>query len=222
MDRITKIKIGCIVFVIAVAIGSVLFLGVVEYSRQQLLAENLEKGKAMLAEQDYQSARVYLSLFEDKGNDKPGFNLYNYAAAVIAYQTYLGTGDINQIQLASDYLDKIDMGRLDGYTGKAQELKSRIEGDLNYYNQQAEAQEQAAAAVQAAEETKNQPPQQESSANQTASRKTERREAETEPRQETPAPKPSVQEQNPQPAEPASVVGPNLSAPSDTAELGKK
>lgn len=222
MDRMAKIKIGCIFLVIVIAIGSALFLGIVEYSRRQLLAENLEKGKTMLAEQDYQSARIYLSLFEDKGNDELGFNLYNYVAAVIAYQTYLGTGDINQIQLASDYLDKINMSRLNGYAGNVQELKSRVEGDLNYYNQQAEAQEQAAAAAQAAEEAKNQPPQQESSAEQAVSRKTEHREAETRPKQETPAPKPSIQEQNPQQAEPVPVVGPMPSVPSKTAEPDKK
>ena len=223
MDRIAKIKIGCIVFAAVFFIGSVLFWGVVEYSRQQLLAENLEKGKAMLAEQDYQSARIYLSLFEEKGNTEPGFNLYNYVSAVIAYQTYLGTGDINQIQLASDYLAEIDMSRLSGYTGKVQELKSRVEGDLNYYNQQAEAQEQADAAVQAAEEAKNQPQQQESSAaDKAASRKTEHQEAETRPAQETPAPKPSVQEQKPQPAESVPAVGPMPSVPSTTEELSKK
>lgn len=157
MDRIAKIKIGCILFVVVAALGAILFLGIVEYSRQKLLTENLEKGKAMLMESDYQSARIYLSMFERKGNVESGFNLYKYASAVIAYQIYLGTGDINQIQLASDYLGEIDMSKLDGYTGRVQELKSKVAEGLESYRQLVDAQEQASVAAVVAKETKNYP-----------------------------------------------------------------
>lgn len=221
MDRIAKLKIGCIFFVLAVGVGLAVFLGVVEYSRQQLLVENLEKGKAMLAEQDYQSARIYLSLFEEKGNTEIGFNLYNYVSAVIAYQTYLGTGDINQIQLASDYLSAIDMSKLSDYTGKAQELKSKVEEDLTAYKQLAEMQEQATAAAQAAEEAKNPPPKEaaKSSGNTTASR-----EKEEKPKQAAPASeKPSKNTQEPKSvsAAPAAVV-PEASVPPKAMASDKK
>ncbi|SFT40731.1 hypothetical protein SAMN02910356_00501 [Selenomonas sp. GACV-9] len=156
-DRVSKIQVLVMVLVMTAAIGLVAFFGAVEYSKQQLLDDSLAKGKAMLAEQDYQSARVYLSLFDEKGKTETGYNLYGFTAAMIAYQTYLGTGDINQLQVASDYLSGINMGNLAGYTGKAQELKGKVDECLASYQEQVEAQQQAEAAAAAAEEERKNP-----------------------------------------------------------------
>lgn len=211
MDRIAKLKIGCIFFVLAVMIGAALFLGVVEYSRQQLLAENLEKGKNMLAEQDYQSARIYLSLFEEKGNAEVGFNLYSYAAAMIAYQTYLGTGDINQIQVASDYLNLIDMSKLNGYTGRVQELKGKVEGDLNAYHELVEAQEQAESAAKEAQEAAKTQSQREVTAENSRGKETTKQ---AEPAVKTAVPATQAAEPAPTPAtEPLPVVPSKTAAP---------
>lgn len=156
-DRVSKLHMMVAVLLVVAVIGGVGFFSVVEYSKQQLLADSLTKGKAMLAEQDYQSARVYLSMFEEKGKTDIGYNLYGFTAAMIAYQTYLGTGDINQLQVASDHLAQINMGNLAGYSGKAQELKAKVDDCLASYQEQVEAQQQAEAAAAAAEEEKKAP-----------------------------------------------------------------
>lgn len=156
-DRVSKLHMMVAVLLVVAVIGGVGFFSVVEYSKQQLLADSLTKGKAMLAEQDYQSARVYLSMFEEKGKTDIGYNLYGFTAAMIAYQTYLGTGDINQLQVASDHLAQINMGNLAGYSGKAQELKAKVDDCLNSYQALVEAQQQAEAAAAAAEEEKKKP-----------------------------------------------------------------
>lgn len=156
-DRVSKLHMMVVVLLVMAVIGAVGFFSVVEYSKQQLLTDSLAKGKAMLAEQDYQSARVYLSMFEEKGKTDLGYNLYGFTAAMLAYRTYLGTGDINQLQVASDYLAQINMGNLAGYAGKAQELKAKVDDCLASYQEQVEAQQQAEAAAAAAEEEKKAP-----------------------------------------------------------------
>ena len=156
-DRVSKLHMMVVVLLVMAVIGAVGFFSVVEYSKQQLLADSLAKGKAMLAEQDYQSARVYLSMFEEKGKTELGYNLYGFTAAMLAYRTYLGTGDINQLQVASDYLAQINMGNLAGYAGKAQELKAKVDDCLASYQEQVEAQQQAEAAAAAAEDEKKAP-----------------------------------------------------------------
>ncbi|SDG27739.1 hypothetical protein SAMN05216584_103197 [Selenomonas sp. WCT3] len=154
MFRMIKVKAIIAGILILLLLGGVVLFGLVKISRERLLAENLEKGKAMLAEDDYQSARVYLSLFEDEGQKSLGYNLYGYVSAEIAYRVYLGNGDINKLQVASDYLSAINMNDLGGYGSNAKELKKTVEDCLTSYEEQVQAQEQAAADAAAAAEAK--------------------------------------------------------------------
>ena len=154
MFRMIKVKAIIAGILILLLLGGVVLFGLVKISRERLLAENLEKGKAMLAEEDYQSARVYLSLFEDEGQKSLGYNLYGYVSAEIAYRVYLGNGDINKLQVASDYLSAINMNDLGGYGSNAKELKKTVEDCLTSYEEQVQAQGQAAADAAAAAEAK--------------------------------------------------------------------
>ena len=154
MFRMIKVKAIIAGILILLLLGGVVLFGLVKISRERLLAENLEKGKAMLAEDDYQSAQVYLSLFEDEGQKSLGYNLYGYVSAEIAYRVYLGNGDINKLQVASDYLSAINMNDLGGYGSNAKELKKTVEDCLTSYEEQVQAQEQAAADAAAAAEAK--------------------------------------------------------------------
>lgn len=154
MFRMIKFKAILAGVLILLLLGGVALFGLVKISRERLLADNLDKGMAMLAEDDYPSARVYLSLFEDEGRGSLGYNLYGYVSAEIAYRVYLGNGDINKLQQASDYLAAINMNDLRGYGSQARELKQNVEDCLASYEEQVEAQEQAAAAAAAAAEAK--------------------------------------------------------------------
>lgn len=154
MFRMIKFKAILVGALILLLIGGMALFGLVKISRERLLASNLDKGMAMLAEDDYQSARVYLSLFEKEGRGSLGYNLYGYVSAEIAYRVYLGNGDINKLQQASDYLEAINMNDLRGYGNNARELKQTVEDCLASYEEQVQAQEQAAAAVAAAAEAK--------------------------------------------------------------------
>ena len=154
MFRMIKIKAIVAGALLLLLLGGVILFGLVKVSHERLLSENLEKGKAMLADEDYQSARVYLSLFEGEGQKSLGYNLYGYVSAEIAYRVYLGNGDINKLQEASDYLAEINMNNLGGYGSNASSLKKTVEDCLDSYNEQVAAQEQAAAAAAAAAEAK--------------------------------------------------------------------